>query len=334
MTAHAGEDLAIGHAVKVAEIDPVADRPGWLALRRRGLGGSDAAAICGQSRYKSALEVWLEKTGVLGDDDRDNEAMYWGRTLEPLIADAMVERTGVELTEVGALLRHPEHEWMLASVDRAAHDRLGTLGYGLGEMKSAGHYAGQDWADGAVPDAYALQGMHYLATTGLPWVLFGCLIGGQRLEVRWLFRDEELIAHLVDLEAEFWRHVVEQVPPAPDGSKATTELLAHLYEVKTDAVVTLDPAEVDPLIEMRSLAAAAEKAAKEQKALAENRLRVAIGENEIATTPDGRILFTWKQHDRSKVDLDGLRAEAPELVAKHTTAEPQRRLYIPKRKAT
>ena len=34
----------------------------WLEYRKRGIGGSDAAVVCGISRYKSPVELWLEKT--------------------------------------------------------------------------------------------------------------------------------------------------------------------------------------------------------------------------------------------------------------------------------
>lgn len=35
----------------------------WLKWRSTGLGGSDVATICGLNKYKSPLQLWLEKTG-------------------------------------------------------------------------------------------------------------------------------------------------------------------------------------------------------------------------------------------------------------------------------
>ena len=34
----------------------------WLENRRQGIGGSDASVVCGINRYKSPLELWMEKT--------------------------------------------------------------------------------------------------------------------------------------------------------------------------------------------------------------------------------------------------------------------------------
>lgn len=38
-------------------------REDWLAVRKQGIGSSDAAAAVGLNPYKSQLELWLEKTG-------------------------------------------------------------------------------------------------------------------------------------------------------------------------------------------------------------------------------------------------------------------------------
>jgi len=49
----------------------------WLEWRKKGIGGSDASAVCGVSRYRSPIELWLEKTGQLPDSEA-GEAAYWG----------------------------------------------------------------------------------------------------------------------------------------------------------------------------------------------------------------------------------------------------------------
>ena len=38
-------------------------REDWLAVRKKGIGSSDAAAAVGLNPYKSQLELWMEKTG-------------------------------------------------------------------------------------------------------------------------------------------------------------------------------------------------------------------------------------------------------------------------------
>ncbi len=66
-------------------------REAWLAVRKDGIGSSDAAAAVGLNPYKSQLELWLEKTGrdagLPKSDPHDEEsATYWGNILEPIVA--------------------------------------------------------------------------------------------------------------------------------------------------------------------------------------------------------------------------------------------------------
>ncbi len=93
------------------------DRQEWLTQRRRGIGGSDAAAILGLNPWVSPFDVYLDKLG-LSDPKPDTEAMRQGRDLEEYVAQRFVEATGKEVQVAPAMFQHPEHEWMLANVDR------------------------------------------------------------------------------------------------------------------------------------------------------------------------------------------------------------------------
>ena len=49
--------------------------PGTQQQRRKFIGGSDVAAIMGVSPWKSAVEVWQDKTGRRTDDRADDPAI-------------------------------------------------------------------------------------------------------------------------------------------------------------------------------------------------------------------------------------------------------------------
>ena len=49
--------------------------PEWLEWRKKGIGGSDASVVCGISRYKSLVELWLDKTGQIPSAEA-GEAAY------------------------------------------------------------------------------------------------------------------------------------------------------------------------------------------------------------------------------------------------------------------
>ena len=80
-------------------------REDWLAVRKQGIGSSDAAAAVGLNPYKSQLELWLEKTGrdtslpKLDPQDEESPA-YWGNILEPIVASHYTRRTSNRVRRV------------------------------------------------------------------------------------------------------------------------------------------------------------------------------------------------------------------------------------------
>ena len=66
-------------------------REDWLAQRKKGIGGSDVSSIMGLNKYKSALELYLDKTGQLPEDDEENIAAELGLELEDFLAKKFVK---------------------------------------------------------------------------------------------------------------------------------------------------------------------------------------------------------------------------------------------------
>ena len=85
----------------VMTCEEMKDKENWLAMRKAGIGGSDAAAVIGLSRWKSPFQVWLEKTGQTEPDDlSNNEYVYWGTVLEQAVADRFCELTGKKVCTI------------------------------------------------------------------------------------------------------------------------------------------------------------------------------------------------------------------------------------------
>lgn len=202
-------------------------RAEWLSVRGRGIGSSDAAVAVGLSHYKSPLELWLEKTERQAPPDlAANDAIFWGTTLEHIIATVYAERTGVKVRRLNAVLQHPEYPFMLANLDRVVQHP--TDGNGILEVKTAGVNSARFWEDG-VPDSYQCQVLHQLAVTGKPWCDVAVLIGGQDFRVYRIVRDEEKIADLIEREVKFWQFVIDDVSPPVDGSESSSRALASMY---------------------------------------------------------------------------------------------------------
>ena len=65
-------------------------REEWLKYRKNGIGGSDAAAVCGLNPYSSPIKVYYDKT-TDETSSYDNEAMRQGRDLEGYVAERFME---------------------------------------------------------------------------------------------------------------------------------------------------------------------------------------------------------------------------------------------------
>jgi putative phage-type endonuclease len=88
----------------------------WLAYRNMGIGGSDASVVCGINKYKSPVELWMEKTGQIPQQEA-GEAAYWGTRIEPLIREEFVLRTGINVNPVKQILQSKDYPFMLANLD-------------------------------------------------------------------------------------------------------------------------------------------------------------------------------------------------------------------------
>ena len=181
----------------------------WLKLRSQGIGGSDAATACGLSRWKTPTELWLEKTGQV-QPKKLGEAAYWGKRLEPIIREEFILRTGIKVYPKKAILQHPLFPFMLANIDGIAIDP--DYGEGLFEAKTTGLYFKKEWTHG-IPEEYMLQVQHYLSVTCFAFCYVAVLIGGNQFKWKLVFRNDEAISLLIELEAKFWEAVQTLSPP-------------------------------------------------------------------------------------------------------------------------
>lgn len=221
-------------------------RENWLAIRKQGIGASDAAAAVGLSPYQSQLELWMIKTGRDGDmpkvDPNDESSpMYWGNILEPIVAQHYSRRTGNKVRKINAVLQHPDPDkyWMLANLDYTV---VGSDEVQILECKTAGEFGSRLWRDG-VPEYVQCQVQHQLAVTGKAVADVCVLICGQEIRIHRIERDDELIAKLIELERQFWHYVETDTPPPADGSRSAGKALQYLYQQDSGDVLdfTTDP---------------------------------------------------------------------------------------------
>ncbi|MFN1256992.1 YqaJ viral recombinase family protein [Pseudomonas aeruginosa] len=306
-------------------------RDDWLAVRKRGIGSSDAAAAVGLNPYKSQLELWLEKTGrdsgLPKSDVNDEESpTYWGNILESIVARHYTQRTGNRVRRINAVLQHSDAklDWMLANVDREV---IGAEDVQIPECKTAGINGARLWKEG-VPVYVQLQVMHQLAVTGKQAADVAVLLGGQHLEIHRIERDDELIHWLIELEKEFWGYVQRDTPPPADGSESADRALRFLYP--QDQGRTLDFSEDVALSaafeELKSVRATLERQSKREAEL-KQQLQQAMGDASRAVFANGTV--SWrKAKDSVTLDVSQLLKEKPYLLARYPTTKIGSRRFL------
>jgi len=209
----------------------------WLVYRRFGVGGSDASVVCGVNKYKSAVELWLEKTGQQAPEDA-GEAAYWGTKMESLVRDEFTLRTGLKVIQVKKILQSKDYPFMLASLDGVCHCPV--HGKCIFEAKTANAFKAGEWENDTVPHEYILQVQHYLSVTGYNGAYIAVLIGGNTFQWTFVPRNEEIISKLINAERDFWLLVQNNMSPPLDGTYACTKFLnKHYNECVAKSVIKL-----------------------------------------------------------------------------------------------
>lgn len=202
------------------------NRDEWLRCRLKGIGGSDAGAVLGVSKYKTNVELWREKTGIQKNTFTGNAATEYGKSAEAHIREMF-------------LLDHPEysseyHEYRMhgneiyhfiyATLDGELTEKK-TGRQGILEIKTSTIQNPKQWDEweDRIPNIYYAQILHQLLATGFQFVDLRAYLryykdGELRATVRdyHIERDEvqDDITTLVQAEIRFWQCVLERREPA------------------------------------------------------------------------------------------------------------------------
>lgn len=273
-------------------------REEWLVQRKAGLGGSDIGAILGLSKFKTPVDVWMDKTGRADGQDETLQ-MRFGTYAEDFVAHEYTAKTGRFVQRFTSMLHHPTAP-ILGNVDRlvipdgqkrAAHQREIRTDLGL-ECKTASAFAvmdGSEWGDEGtdqIPASYLVQCATYMALTGCTYWDLAVLFGNQEVRIYNLKRDLDLEQEIIRRASEWWtNHVIADVAPAP----VCLADVKALYPRVTEKTVEADEA----LIAWAKVAEdAAKKAAEYQNTAdaAKTHLLAAMGEASTLRLDGNRVL--------------------------------------------
>lgn len=294
----------------------------FLTQRKKGIGGSDIAAIIGVSQFKTALDVYLSKTTE--QPEQQGEHLYWGHALENPIIDRFIQDTGANVIRQPEMRRHPDYEWAIANADALITN--GDTIEAILEIKTSSAFKSREWgADDTdeVPIEYIAQVQWYMWIYNLQEAYIAALIGGNQYRQYHITRDDELIAMLAEKAQAFWQnHVIPRIPPNPqDGADAQ-----KLYPSDNGDTAEADSDTLTAYAELRELKAQ-EKELKAQIAAKEDLLKIKIGSYSAMQT-NGNTLFTWKAQSSSRFDSKAFQAAHPDLYRQYTKQSETRVLRL------
>jgi putative phage-type endonuclease len=270
----------------------------WLESRRRGIGGSDAAAILGLDPWRSGLDVWVSKLKPAPQvTEEDKFLLRLGKLLEPVIAGLYTAGTDREIyIPEPEIIEHLVYPELIGTPDRLCPKDDRVI-----ELKSEHQFADKfgDPGTDQVPDHYLIQCAHYMAVADLGRCDVAVLHGGAKFAIYQLRRDLEMERYMIEQLRQWWAdYIIPEVEPPLDASEAWGNYLATKYPYNRGPMLELAPGELAENPELvRNLSnvftfSELSRDVKTKLAEATNYVKRFIGEHDGIRGPFGQI--TWR----------------------------------------
>jgi len=291
--------------------------------RRKYLGGSDIGAILGVSKYKTPLDVWMEKTGKV-ENTATNLPIRFGHFAEEFVAQEYARATGYQLLESQDYITHCDHPFLIGHVDRfvvtdsesnAVHASKGGATNHLLECKTANPFTVSQWGEPGsdeVPLSYLAQCHWYLCLTQLARCDLAVLFGNCEFLIYRIHADRELQNALVDKAVSFWQeHVLKDIPPAP---QSTLDCQVLFKNETTGKAIEAQAGTAALIAQFSEWAEKIHHAELQVETIKKSIMENMQDAQEL--TYQGQILATWKKPKPSlRFDTKRFEHEHPELVS-------------------
>jgi len=188
----------------------------WHKWRRNGIGASESAVVAGLSPYKTAYQLWEEKTGRAAD----NTEMHWGikrgLELEPKARALFELEFGLDMEPI--CREHPTFPWLRASLDGWNEEERAVL-----EIKCPGKKVHQEAITGIIPEHYLYQLAHQCVVMDAKKVYYYSYDGESGVCIeKDAIEFKSLMAKVLKNGDKFWKNVTSDYPPAFDNGDFTT----------------------------------------------------------------------------------------------------------------
>lgn len=296
----------------------------WVRERRNYIGGSDVAAILEQSSFKTPLQVWLRKQGVI-DPIESTPIMEFGNVFEPVMAGYFEDLSGLKTRRVNKPFVHEEHEFLRANIDRQILNVEGAPGTGVLELKTTNSHRLKSLG-GEYPIEWEYQIQHYLGLTGYSYAYLFIYERDtcEFYEPILVERNEELIEETMAKLIEWWQvQMVKDKRPEPINEE---DLLILYPDASDGKVVETSPSARECYQELKEVREEKSEL-EEQETQLKNQLKQQLGDGERLVY-GGKTLVTWKSYSRQRLDTKELREQEPETYQQYLTESSYRRFSV------
>ena len=296
--------------------------------RSKYIGGSDIGAILGLSRFRSPLEVWMEKTGK--EVKRlDSLPLRFGSFAEEFVASEYSRSTGFDLIHDESIYVHPEHSYVSAHIDRFVLEHSSSSPSRILECKTANPFSAGDWGEvgsDEVPMSYLCQCIWYMAITDLNRIDLAVLFGNSDFRIYEITRDLELESVILQKANLFWNeYVLKDVPPPAQSEQDCQSLFR-----KGDAAKSVEAHSETLELRKRLALLNSEIGTREDEISAiKQNIMNQMGEAETLNY-EGKVIATWRAPKPSfRLDSKRLELEHPQIASNYTIpVQNSRRLVI------
>jgi putative phage-type endonuclease len=290
-------------------VETVQDRESWLETKQDYVGASEAAAVFGVGRDSAAV-LYLRKLGLMPRVELTEE-MEWGLEHEEAIARVYQRRTGATIVEQQLFIRHGNLP-LCATLDAVRQDGVPV------QFKCVSAWnqkeLGEQGTD-ELPEEWLIQGHQEMLLADAARSEFAVLVGGNRLKLFTLPRNERIIEAIVEEVPRFWRDCVQARRPPIET--APNPKIMHLLYPGCSGEVELDRF-VAEFVDSYEKAKLESRYWKDQAAYYRGLVLHHLGEHAIGRLPDGRVLTRRvlsqpaKTLERKAYDYTGLWISEPD----------------------
>lgn len=258
-----------------------------MEFRRTGIGASESPCLVGLSPFGTEISVWAEKMGLRKNESSDEQEL--GLIIEDAAAKLYQKKTGYQTAHFGSV-RHPKHSFMLATPDLAIFGERR-----IAQIKLVGHWMSHHWAEG-VPDYVICQVQHEMEVVDADVCDVVAIIGGTTFRILPVVRDREFGQDLIKVCRRFYEsHIVTGTMPDPDGSDEATKAIKARYAHRSYDIIEAT-ADDEHLGKVWLAADAKIRDAEREQSLAEQKLKLRIGEHEGIEGESFKA--TWKANKK------------------------------------